>query len=146
MNRRKKENRENYLRLLDLLNEYPEFFNEGEEGCPDYVVTEIKELGQILFAEEYEFKLSDLSVSEYLQLKEEGHNDSYIAGMKGVSLTTLRNWKNRNNMNKCRKNPLDISTVITLFKEGKTQKEIAEAVNSSQPYICRLLKKEGVTA
>lgn len=145
MNGRKAENRSNYLKLLDLLNEYPEFFNEEEEGCPEHIAAEIKQLGQLLFEEDTELMLSGLSVEEFEELKEEGHSDNYIAGLLGVSLKTLSNWKNRNNLNRKRREPIDVSRVIYLFKTGMSQTEIAKQFDSSQPYISRLLKKEGVT-
>ena len=143
MKRRSKENRENYQKLLDLLNEYPEFFNENEEGCPAEIVAEIKQVGKLLFFEPHEAKLA-LTVEEYQKLSDEGNSDVSIAGMHGVSKSTLINWKNRNGMVKGRTEPISIQTVITLYSEGKSQVEIARLLSTSQPYVSRILKKEGI--
>lgn len=145
MNGRKAENRSNYLKLLDLLNEYPEFFNENEEGCPEHIVYEIKELGQLMFDGHAE-KLVDLDIDEYYRMSTEGKTDSWIAGTKGVSRSTLTKWKRENGVYSKNRRNISIETVIQLFDEGKSQTEIARQLNSSQPYISRLLKKEGVTA
>lgn len=91
----KQKRKQEFSELLDILNEFPEFFNEGEAGCPAVIVARVKELGSIVWGAT---KTSDvLEESEYRELCKT-LSDTAIAVHYGISKSTLDKWKKRNNI------------------------------------------------
>lgn len=90
------ERKEEYFRLLDLLNEYPEFFDYFEGECPEEVSKEILLLGKQIWGEEEVFDqtlINKLTHMQYKALKDAGVSDKDIAKEHKVSLTYFNKWK-----------------------------------------------------
>lgn len=143
MTQRKKDNRCKFLQLLDLLNEYPEFFADNEADCPAEIVSKIKQLGKDVYGKQPEITLTP---AEFTQLKDDGYLDTDIADMQDVSLSYLRGWKRQmglaKKLNKKQRAKVDITVVLQMRQQGKKYREIASHFNTSPQYIGLLVRQQ----